>query len=152
VKNFLVSWWFRELMFSRCELLLLEACTWGQGTVRESRERGTSVVGSRYQKTGENTAGWEELRACCSELQNVWISNSAVTICKWSINRVTNPNTSYSHPYTWHYKDTQINHKIFFSRTQTERRHASNVKTCFYQAVQRKDSTTSAGRINCIFV
>jgi hypothetical protein len=32
-------------------------CSWGTGTVREPRERGTSAVGSRYQATtGENTS------------------------------------------------------------------------------------------------
>jgi hypothetical protein len=35
-----------------------EAGSWGMGTVREPRGRGTSAVESRYQKTtGEDTAG-----------------------------------------------------------------------------------------------
>jgi hypothetical protein len=37
------------LQLSHCELLLLEAGSWGTGTVREPRVRGTSAVGSRYQ-------------------------------------------------------------------------------------------------------
>jgi hypothetical protein len=58
-----VSEWVRgPLGFSRCELLLLEAASWGTGTVREPRGRGTSTVGSRYQATtGEDTADWKDL-------------------------------------------------------------------------------------------
>jgi hypothetical protein len=42
--------------------LLLEAGSWGTGTVREPSSRGTSAVGSRYQATtGEDTADWEDL-------------------------------------------------------------------------------------------
>jgi hypothetical protein len=47
-----VSCWVSELRgllrFSPCELLLLEAGSWGMGTVPEPRGRGTSAVGSRY--------------------------------------------------------------------------------------------------------
>jgi hypothetical protein len=47
----------RELQFSRCELLLLEAGSRGTGIVQEPRVRGTSAFGSRYQATtGEETA------------------------------------------------------------------------------------------------
>jgi hypothetical protein len=41
----------RELQFSRCELLLLEAGSWGTGIVREPKVRGTAAAGSRYQAT-----------------------------------------------------------------------------------------------------
>jgi hypothetical protein len=50
-----------ECCGSVCELLLLEGGSRSMGTVRETRAN----VGSRYQKTGEDTAG------CCSELQSV---------------------------------------------------------------------------------
>jgi hypothetical protein len=36
------------LQFGRCELLLLEAGSWGTGIVREPTVRGASAVGSRY--------------------------------------------------------------------------------------------------------
>jgi hypothetical protein len=36
----------RELQFSRCELMLLEAGSRGKGIVREHRVRGTSAVGT----------------------------------------------------------------------------------------------------------
>jgi hypothetical protein len=50
------------LRFSPCELLLWEAGSWGQGTVRETRGRGTSAVGSRHRATtGEDTADWKYL-------------------------------------------------------------------------------------------
>jgi hypothetical protein len=49
-----------EMQFSHCELLVLEAGSWGKGIVREPRS-GTSAVGSRYQSTtGEDTADWED--------------------------------------------------------------------------------------------
>jgi hypothetical protein len=41
----------KELQFSPCELLLLEAGSLGTGIVREPRVTGTSVVGSRHQAT-----------------------------------------------------------------------------------------------------
>jgi hypothetical protein len=42
----------RELLrFSRCELLLLQAGSWGMGTVRELRTKGTSAIGNCYQAT-----------------------------------------------------------------------------------------------------
>jgi hypothetical protein len=45
---------------------------------------------------------------CCSKLQNVWISHSAIVtfsydLCKWPINPVANPNSVYSSSYTWKY-------------------------------------------------
>jgi hypothetical protein len=52
----------KELRFSSCELLLLEAGGWGTGIVREPQGKGTSAVGSRYQTTtGEDTADSENL-------------------------------------------------------------------------------------------
>jgi hypothetical protein len=61
-----VGWWVselvRELQFSHCGLLLLEAGSWGMGIVWEPRVRGMSAVRSCYQATtGEDTADWEGL-------------------------------------------------------------------------------------------
>jgi hypothetical protein len=67
------------------EWIMLAAGSWGTGTVREPRGRGTSPVGSRYQKTGEDTADWEGLSVCCSELQSVWIGDSAVVTCGYEL-------------------------------------------------------------------
>jgi hypothetical protein len=57
-----VGWWewvIGVLQFSPCQLLLLEAGSWGTGIVREPRVRGTSSLGSRYQTTtGEGAADW----------------------------------------------------------------------------------------------
>jgi hypothetical protein len=71
-----VSWLVIEIVrgllrFSPCELLLLEAGNLVTVTIWETKGRGTSAVGSRYQKTGEDTAGWEGLSVCCSKLHNV---------------------------------------------------------------------------------
>jgi hypothetical protein len=61
--SYLVGEWVRGLLrFSPCELLLLEAGSWGTRIVREPRVRGTSAVRSRYQATtGEDTADWKDL-------------------------------------------------------------------------------------------
>jgi hypothetical protein len=45
------EWVRRQLRFSRCELLLLEAGSWGPERVREPRGRGTFAFGSRYRAT-----------------------------------------------------------------------------------------------------
>jgi hypothetical protein len=43
------------------EFTLVKSCSgWSTGTVRERRRRGTSAVGSRSQRTGEETAGCEK--------------------------------------------------------------------------------------------
>jgi hypothetical protein len=70
-----VTWLVSELLrwllqFSSHEVLLLAG---GQatGTVQKPRGRGTSTIRRCCQKTGEDTAGWEELSVCCSELQHV---------------------------------------------------------------------------------
>jgi hypothetical protein len=44
----------REPQLSRCEILLLEACSWGTGIFPEARVWGTSAVGSRYQVSGDS--------------------------------------------------------------------------------------------------
>jgi hypothetical protein len=103
-----VVWWaVRELQYSPSELLLWEAgrCT---GTVREPRVRGTSAFGSRYRaRANEDTAGWEDLvRAVvnCSVCElAIALYLLVVSICKCSINPITNPNPARSHSHTWEY-------------------------------------------------
>jgi hypothetical protein len=59
---------FRELLKFSLEVLILEADKWGRETVREPRGR-TSAIKSRYQATVcEDTAGWEDLNICSSDL------------------------------------------------------------------------------------
>jgi hypothetical protein len=101
-----VNWWAVTglLQFGRCELLLLEAGSWGTGIILEPRVNRTSAVGSRYQATTGEESGLRRLSACCIELHSMWISDSAlVTIHERSINAVTNPNPVYGHSYTWQY-------------------------------------------------
>jgi hypothetical protein len=93
------------LRFSPCELLLLDAGSWGTGTVRKPRIWETPAAGSRYQATtGEDTADWEDL--VCAVLNcrmcewAIALLLLAVPICKSSINPITNPNPLYSHNHT----------------------------------------------------
>jgi hypothetical protein len=51
----------RELQFSRCELLLLVAGSWGTEIFREPILRGKSAVESRYLAMTEDTADSEDL-------------------------------------------------------------------------------------------
>jgi hypothetical protein len=75
--------------------------------------RGTSAIGSRYQTmTGEHTADWEDLvraavycRVC--ELA-IALSLLVVTICKCSVNPITNPNPLHSHSFKWQYVATWL--------------------------------------------
>jgi hypothetical protein len=69
------------LRYGRCEMLLTEAGHWGRLELGNQEERGMFAVGNHYQRTGEDTAGSEDLSVCCSELQSVWISISAVVTC-----------------------------------------------------------------------
>jgi hypothetical protein len=101
----LVGEWVRELLrFSPCELLLLEAGSWSTWLVRKSRVRGSSAVGSRYQTTVENTADWEDIVRAVVNCRVCELAKAlyllVVTICKCSINPITNPNPVFSHPYT----------------------------------------------------
>jgi hypothetical protein len=100
--RWLVSEWVRgPLRFSPSELLLLEAGGWGIGIVQEPRVRGMSTDGSCYQATtGKDTSRLRRLSTCYSELQCVWISDSTIATCKWSINPITNSNPIYSHSNT----------------------------------------------------
>jgi hypothetical protein len=100
-----VGLWISEsvrglLRFSPCELLLLEAGSWGTRTIREPRGRGTSAVGSRYQKTVADKAGWEDLSVCCSEMQSVWFSDSATVTCNY-YQKVFNKSNYQSMPLVW---------------------------------------------------
>jgi hypothetical protein len=76
------------LRFSRCELLSWETVSWGMATVREPRRRGTSAVGSPYQKTGEDTADWKDLSVSSSELYSVWLSETVIITCSHGSVRV----------------------------------------------------------------
>jgi hypothetical protein len=63
----------REMQFSRCQLLLLEASSWGTGDNAVTQSKG--CVGSRYQTTtGEDTVVW---KVSMSTVVNysVWISD-----------------------------------------------------------------------------
>jgi hypothetical protein len=93
----------RELLvrYSR-ELLLLEAGSWGTGTFGNPEEGERPQIGNRYQATtGEDKEVWEDLTACCSELQGVWMDDSAIVtwiyVCICSINPITNQNPVCSH-------------------------------------------------------
>jgi hypothetical protein len=53
-----------------------ENCSgWGTGIIMEPKGNETSAVGNLYQKIGEDTANWEDLRVCSSELEGVWYSD-----------------------------------------------------------------------------
>jgi hypothetical protein len=113
----LVSEWGREwvsefvrglLQLSPCELLLLEAGSWGTGTIWEPSIRGRSTIGSCYQATtDEDKADWEDLVSAvvnCSVCELVTVLHLlVVTICKWSVNPITNPNPIYSNSYVPQY-------------------------------------------------
>jgi hypothetical protein len=44
-----------------------------------------NIVGIRHQAmTGEDTEYWED-NMCCSELQSVWISDSAMISCSYDL-------------------------------------------------------------------
>jgi hypothetical protein len=56
--------------------------------------------------TGKDTADWKDLvRAIvnCRVCELVIVLLPVVTICKWSVNQITNPTPICSHPYTWQY-------------------------------------------------
>jgi hypothetical protein len=100
----LVGEWVSELVwgllgFSLCKLLLLEAGSWGTGTVRESSARGTSAVRCRHQATTD-----EDTEDCCSELLTAWNSGSLIAICSYNPS-VFNKSNYQSKPrlYTWQY-------------------------------------------------
>jgi hypothetical protein len=66
------------------------------------RMKAEDIVGIRHHETtGEDT---KKISVCCSELQNVRISDKSIvtviTMCKCSISPSTNPNPVYSHSYT----------------------------------------------------
>jgi hypothetical protein len=59
------------LLFSPCELLLLEAGTWRTGIFREPRGRGTSAFEKRYQATTGEDSRLRRHSTRYSELQSV---------------------------------------------------------------------------------
>lgn len=61
--------------FQLSSLFVNSCCCCCTGVVRVPRERGTSIVGTRYQKLGEETTDWEDL-------QNMRHGNSASVNCK----------------------------------------------------------------------
>jgi hypothetical protein len=65
-----------------------------------TQRKGTSAVGSRYQRTGDDTADRED-SACCIVLRDLPVVCSAMwtilTSCKCPINPVINPNPVCSH-------------------------------------------------------
>jgi hypothetical protein len=58
------------LGYSRDELLLLEAGSWGTGIVRKPKGSGMSAVGSRYQATGSEDCN--KLRRLTASYSNLW--------------------------------------------------------------------------------
>jgi hypothetical protein len=110
----LVGEWVRGLLwFSPCELLLLEADSWGMGTVWKPRGRGTSDSGSHYQKTGEDTADWEDLVHAVVN----WISNRAMVTCgynMWVFNKSNYQSKTHLYSYTWQYGHDAPVFKKFF--------------------------------------
>jgi hypothetical protein len=102
--SWLVSEWVRRLLLSTpSERLLLEDGSRGTGIVWEPRIRGTSAVGSSYQTTiGEDTADWDLMRALvnyrvCAFAIALYSLLLLITMYKFSINPITNPNPVYSH-------------------------------------------------------
>jgi hypothetical protein len=99
----LVGEWVRELLrFSRCELLLWEAGSWVQGQSGNPEERECPPLeAATKQRLVKTVTDWEEL-VCpiviCEVCRTVRAKSLlVVTICKSSINPITNPNPVYSH-------------------------------------------------------
>jgi hypothetical protein len=79
-----------KMRHSRCELLLLEACSCGTGIVLESRGRGMFSVGSRYQATASKDV---TVDTCVCVTVNCKVQSRSVS--NGSINPVINPNPVY---------------------------------------------------------
>jgi hypothetical protein len=106
--------------FSRCELLLLEAGNWGKVYFWNS----DLGVGSRHQTTAGEGSRRRRLGACCSKLQSVLISDSAIVICSYDllVNPITNQKLVYSESYTWqYYVDLQVLHWLYQDYFRTAR-------------------------------
>jgi hypothetical protein len=76
VRPTLENCWGSAVVSCCSEKLVTEA-----GDSSETQRMGKSAVGSRYQKTGDDTADWEDLRVCSSELWSVWISEIIIITC-----------------------------------------------------------------------
>jgi hypothetical protein len=55
----LLDYWRFGVEFQFSSLSVWSCCGWGAGTIRRPREGGTSAIGGRYQRTGEETEYWE---------------------------------------------------------------------------------------------
>jgi hypothetical protein len=91
--------------FGHCELLLLEAGSWGMGIRQEPRVGKISVGSPCLAVSGEDATHCKGL--VCA-IVNWWVRELAieiqlliVIICKCSTNPITNPNPVYRHSYTW---------------------------------------------------
>jgi hypothetical protein len=90
-----------------CYLLLLKACSWSMGIVQKPRARGTSLVEAATRQRRLTTHKTENTYCAvvncgvCELVIALWLL--VVMICKWSTSLITNPNSVYSHSYTWQY-------------------------------------------------
>jgi hypothetical protein len=70
----LVSEWVSDKLVNELvqyiyhELLLSETGSWSQKPEARTQKKANSTVGSHYQKTGEDTAGWGDLNVWYNEL------------------------------------------------------------------------------------
>jgi hypothetical protein len=93
-----VGWWVTESQFSSCELLLLDAGSWGTGIVKEARLRGKSAVKATTRQRLVKTVRVVVNYRVCDLAIALWLL--VVMIHKCSINPITNPNPVYSHTHT----------------------------------------------------
>jgi hypothetical protein len=119
--------------------LLSEAGRWDTGIFREPRGRGTSAIDSHYQTTaGEGIADWEDLVRAVVKWHMcdlaIALQLLVVTICKWSINSITNPNLIYSHAYMWHYfsffKNPVSNSRLYSAKWLNDSKQWIQKKGC----------------------
>jgi hypothetical protein len=91
------------------------------------------------------TAHWGRLSTCCSELQNMWISDSAIVICSYDQKVFNKSNYQsklrlQSHAYTWQYY-TLIQGYPVYAEFQTRRPtyRVSAVATLFSYSTRNKN-------------
>jgi hypothetical protein len=85
--SWMVSEWFIGLLrLSPCELLVVEAGSWGMGITWEPRVRGTCVIQMRYQTTtAEDTADWEDLVRGLSKRYRTYFFPEKPVMAGWQI-------------------------------------------------------------------